>query len=176
MTAVESGPVRRAGRAVPDPIYPVWRWLTSVRNAIILITIVAVFSLVGVIIPQVPPQFVDTPALVAQHVENQRGTWGLLTDPLAEFPWFYDASGGIFNLFNQPYWFLLVAVLALAITTCTISRFPPIWRTVRRPQPRVNDRYFERARHRLDFARPPGGAADARRKKSFNNTHNTHNT
>ena len=78
MTAVESGPVRRAGRAVPDPIYPVWRWLTSVRNAIILITIVAVFSLVGVIIPQVPPQFVDTPALVAQHVENQRGTWGPL--------------------------------------------------------------------------------------------------
>ena len=162
MAAVESGPARRAGRiALPDPIYWIWRWLTSVRVAIGLIAVVALFSLAAVIIPQVPPQLIDSPTLVAQHVDNQRGTWGPLTDPLAEFPWFYDANGGIFNLFNQPYFFFLVAILALAITTCTISRFPPIWRTVRRPQRRVNDRYFDRARHRLDFASPPGGASIA---------------
>jgi cytochrome c biogenesis protein ResB len=155
MATVDSGPARRAGRIdLPDPLYPIWRWLTSVRVAVMLIAIVALFALTGVIIPQVPPQFVDSPALVAQHIEAQRPTWGSFTDPIAEFPWFYDANGGIFNLFDQPYWFALVAVLALAITTCTISRFPPIWRTVRRPQRRVNDRYFERARHRLDFAIP----------------------
>ena len=160
MAAVESGTARRTGRRdLPDPVYWIWRWLTSIRVAILMITIVVLFALTGVIIPQVPPQFVDTPALVAQHVDNQRGTWGAFTDPLAEFPWFYDANGGIFNLFNQPYWFLLVAVLALAITTCTVSRFPPIWRTVRRPQRRVGDRYFERARHRLDFATPAAGPA-----------------
>lgn len=155
MAAVQSGTARRTGRTdLPDPVYWIWRRLTSIRVAIALIAVVVLFALTGVIIPQVPPQFIDTPALVAQHVDNQRGTWGVFTDPLAEFPWFYDTNGGIFNLFNQPYWFLLVAVLTLAITTCTVSRFPPIWRSVRRPQRRVNDRYFERARHRLDFATP----------------------
>ncbi|PZC43180.1 MAG: Cytochrome c biogenesis protein ResB/Cytochrome c biogenesis protein ResB [Chloroflexi bacterium] len=217
MAAVQPGSARRLGRvALPDPVYPIWRWLTTVRNAIQLIALLTLFALAGVIIPQVPPQLLDSPAAVAQHVDNQRPTFdhvpaatillpfaaflvwlafrrlapqrrrdsapsrpplgpvlvgaGLLlgltidalggvgglalTDPLADFPWVYDTNGGVFNLFNQPYLFVLIGVLAVAITTCTISRFPPIWRSVRWPQRRVNDRYFERARQRLDFANP----------------------
>ncbi len=160
MATLESGSAGRAGRVdLPDPVYLLWRWLTSVRVAIGLILLLALFALAGVIIPQVPPQFSGSPALVEQHVEAQRGTWGAFTAVLADFPWLYETNGGIFNLFNQPYWWALVVVLALAITTCTISRFPPIWRTVRRPQRRVNDAYFQRARHRLDFATPPDAAA-----------------
>ena len=229
MAALPPGSARPAGRvALPDPVYPIWRWLTSVRAAILLIATLTTFALAGVIIPQAPPQLLGSPAAVAQHIENQRGTFdhvpaaslllplfglglalairvvapgvraalrprplrrlplglslaglGLLlglaidrlggvgglplTDILAGFPWLYDTNGGVFNLFNQPYWFALVAVLALSITTCTTSRFPPIWRNVRRPQRRVNDRYFERARQRLDFANPapPAATADA---------------
>lgn len=227
MAALQPGTARPAGRiAPPDPLYPVWRWLTSVRAAIVLIAILTGFALAGVIIPQVPPQLLGSPAAVAGHIDAQRptfdhvpaatlllpllgfGVWlairvaapraraalqprplrglplslsliglGLLlglvidalggvgalalTDALAEFPWLYDTNGGIFNLFNQPYWFALVALLALSITTCTTSRFPPIWRNVRRPQRRVNDRYFERARQRLDFANPAPAAATA---------------
>ena len=227
MAALQPGTARPAGRiALPDPLYPVWRWLTSVRAAIVLIAILTSFALAGVIIPQVPPQLLGSPAAVAQHIDAQRPTFdhvpaatlllpllglavwlvirvaaprsrgalqprplrglplslslvglGLLlglvidglggvgglalTDALAEFPWLYDTNGGVFNLFNQPYWFALVALLALSITTCTTSRFPPIWRTVRRPQRRVGDRYFERARQRLDFASPAPAAATA---------------
>ncbi len=156
MATVQSRAPRKAGRiAAPDPAYFVWRRFTSVRFAIGLILVTVSFGLAGVIIPQVPPQLLNNPETVRQHIEDQRGTWGWFTDVLAEFPWFYDAHGGIFNLFNQPYWWALIAVLAMAITTCTISRFPPIWRTVRRPPRRVNDAYFERARHRFDFATPP---------------------
>ncbi len=227
MAALPPGSARPAGRvALPDPVYPIWRWLTSVRAAILLIATLTMFALAGVIIPQVPPQLLGSPTAVAQHIENQRGTFdhvpaaslllpliglglglairvaapgvrarlrprplrrlplglslaglGLLlglaadrlggvgglalTDILADFPGFYDTNGGVFNLFNQPYWFALVAVLALSITTCTTSRFPPIWRSVRRPQRRVNDRYFERARQRFDFANPDSPAATA---------------
>lgn len=227
MAALQPGTARPAGRiALPDPLYPVWRWLTSVRAAIVLIAILTGFALAGVIIPQVPPQLLGSPIAVAGHIDAQRptfdhvpaatlllpllglGVWlairvaapgaraalqprplrglplslslvglglllGLLidglggvgglalTDALAEFPWLYDTNGGVFNLFNQPYWFALVALLALSITTCTTSRFPPIWRTVRRPQRRVNDRYFERARQRFDFASPAPAAATA---------------
>ena len=145
----------RVGRTdLPDPVYFVWRKLTSVRFAVLLILTVALFALAAVIIPQVPPQFTSDGVRIQAHVDAQRGTWGPLTNILADFPWVYDAGGGIFNLFNQPYWYALIVVLGLSITTCTVSRFPPVWRTVRRPQRRVNDAYFERARHRFDFATP----------------------
>ena len=67
-------------------------------------------------------------------------------------PWFYETNGGVFNLYKQPYWYAVVALVALAISVCTVSRAPPIWRTVRRPPKRVNAAYFDRARHRASAA------------------------
>ena len=132
----------------PDPAWWIWRRLTSVKWAIGLILAAALFSAVGVIIPQVPPQLADIPEQVEEHIEAQRPTWGWFTDVLAEFPWFYETNGGVFNLYKQPYWYAVVALVALAISVCTVSRAPPIWRTVRRPPKRVNAAYFDRARHR----------------------------
>ena len=142
--------------AWPDPAWWIWRRLTSVKWAIGLILAAALFSAVGVVIPQVPPQLADIPAQVEEHIEAQRPTWGWFTDVLAEFPWFYETNGGVFNLYKQPYWYAVVALVALAISVCTVSRAPPIWRTVRRPPKRVNAAYFERARHRYAVDAPPG--------------------
>jgi len=136
----------------PDPAWWIWRRLTSVKWAIGLILAAALFSAVGVIIPQVPPQLADIPEQVEIHIEAQRPTWGGFTDVLAEFPWFYETNGGVFNLYKQPYWYAVVALVALAISVCTVSRAPPIWRTVRRPPKRVNAAYFDRARHRASAA------------------------
>ena len=135
----------------PDPAWWIWRRLTSVKWAIGLILAAALFSAVGVIIPQVPPQLADIPAQVEEHIEAQRPTWGWFTDVLADFPWFYETNGGVFNLYKQPYWYAVVALVALAISVCTVSRAPPIWRTVRRPPKRVNAAYFDRARHRASL-------------------------
>ncbi len=162
MTAAEQSRAPRSFRgALPDPAYWVWRRLTSVRWAIGLILVTALVSGAGVVIPQVPPQFADSPERVEEHVEAQRGTWGWFTDVLADFPWFYEADGGVFNLFNQPYWYALVGLVAVAISVCTVSRAPPIWRTVRRPPRRVNAAYFERARHRFAAELPAGTGAEA---------------
>ena len=162
MTAAEQSRAPRSFRAsLPDPAYWVWRRLTSVRWAIGLILVTALVSGAGVVIPQVPPQFADSPERVEEHVEAQRGTWGWFTDILADFPWFYEANGGVFNLFNQPYWYVLVGLVAVAISVCTVSRAPPIWRTVRRPPRRVNAAYFERARHRFTAELPAGTGAEA---------------
>ena len=157
MSAISSGSRQPAGRvALPSVPYWIWRRLTSVRWAIGLILLAALFSAAGVIIPQVPPQLIGIPGQIEAHIDAQRGTWGWATDPLAEFPWFYDANGGIFNLYQQPYWYALIALVAVAIAVCTVSRAAPIWRTVRRPPRRVNAAYFERARHRYsrDLAAP----------------------
>ena len=136
----------------PDPAWWIWRRLTSVKWAIGLILAAALFSAIGVIIPQVPPQLADIPAQVEEHIEAQRPTWGGFTDVLADFPWFYETNGGVFNLYKQPYWYAVVALVALAISVCTVSRAPPIWRTVRKPPKRVNAAYFDRARHRASAA------------------------
>ena len=139
-----------------------WRRLTSVKWAIGLILAAALFSAVGVVIPQVPPQLADIPEQVDLHIEAQRPTWGGFTDVLADFPWFYETNGGVFNLYKQPYWYAVVALVAVAISVCTVSRAPPIWRTVRRPPKRVNAAYFDRARHRAsaDVADPLDASAE----------------
>ena len=134
--------------AWPDPAWWIWRRLTSVKWAIGLILAAALFSGVGVVIPQVPPQLADIPEQVEIHIDLQRDTWGWFTDVLADFPWFYETNGGVFNLYKQPYWYAVVALVAVAISVCTVSRAPPIWRTVRRPPKQVNAAYFDRARHR----------------------------
>ena len=165
MTVAQRRAPRSFRASLPDPAHWLWRKLTSVRWAIGLILLAALASGAGVVIPQVPPQFTAVPEQVEAHVEAQRGTWGWATDLLADFPWFYETNGGIFNLFNQPYWFALVGLVAVAISVCTVSRAPPIWRTVRRPPKRVNAAYFERARHRFAADLPagsdPAAAADA---------------
>ncbi len=162
MAAVGQSRAPRSFRAsLPDPAYWVWRKLTSVRWAIGLILVAALASGVGVVIPQVPPQFAGVPERVEEHVEAQRPTWGGFTDVLADFPWFYETNGGVFNLFNQPYWYALVGLVAVAISVCTVSRAPPIWRTFRRPPKRVNAAYFERARHRFAVDLPEGTGAEA---------------
>ena len=154
MTATTPRAARRAHW--PDPIQWIWRRLTSVKWAIGLILAAALFSAVGVVIPQVPPQLADIPEQVQEHIDAQRPTWGPVTDILAEFPWFYETNGGVFNLYKQPYWYAVVALVALAISVCTVSRAPPIWRTVRRPPKRVNAAYFDRARHRAAIDAPDG--------------------
>ena len=154
MTATTPRAARRAHW--PDPIQWIWRRLTSVKWAIGLILAAALFSAVGVVIPQVPPQLADIPEQVQEHIDAQRPTWGPVTDILAEFPWFYETNGGVFNLYKQPYWYAVVALVALAISVCTVSRAPPIWRTVRRPPKRVNAAYFDRARHRAAVDAPDG--------------------
>lgn len=152
-------------RTWPDPAWWIWRRLTSVKWAIGLILAAALFSAIGVVIPQVPPQLADIPEQVEQHIELQRPTWGGFTDVLAEFPWFYETNGGVFNLYKQPYWYAVVALVALAISVCTVSRAPPIWRTVRRPPKRVNVAYFERARHRASAELGDGEHVDTARER-----------
>ena len=84
MAAVQSRARKSANRwDMPDPVYWVWKKLTSVKVAISLILLMALAAFISVVIPQVPPQFTDSSARIAKHVELQRGTWGFFTDVLA---------------------------------------------------------------------------------------------
>lgn len=123
-----------------DPFLPVWRVLTSVRFAIGLIAFLALASLAGVVIPQVPPQMRDSPAAVRAWVEAQRDTYGPFTDTM------YDLD--LFTVFDAPWFLAGLGLLVVTVTVCTFNRLAPTWRNVTQPPLRVPDAFFDRSRNR----------------------------
>src|SRR5690606_9497925 len=76
---------------------------------------------------------------------------------------------GLFEIFHS-YWFNGIwAVLILAVTVCTVSRFRPTHRSVQRPPKTVPTRYFDVAHHRADYSHPGGAEAveQALRKRRY---------
>lgn len=144
-----------------DPFRIIFRLLTSVRVALLLIGMVALGALLGVVFPQAPDEVRASAQAYAAYTEFQRTRYGVFTDAMRRL--------GLFEVFHS-YWFNgLLVVLLLAVAVCTANRIPPIARNVRRPVRRVNDRFFTQARHRAEFATPAEAAAVAKalRRKRY---------
>lgn len=95
---------------------PVWKFLASVKLAIVLIILLAVASVIGTLIPQ--------GRSVADYTTRYGGTLAGLLDALR-----------LTRLFRSP-WFLALLLLFTANTiVCTVSRFGPKWRRAFRPAP-----------------------------------------
>ena len=65
-----------------DPLHWLWRLLTSVRFALALIGALALLTLLGVLIPQLPIEMRDNPVAVSQWLALQEERFGPLTDPM----------------------------------------------------------------------------------------------
>ncbi len=134
-----------------DPFRSVWRLLTNVKFAVALVSAAVLGSLLGVLLPQLPAEMRDNPPARSAWLELQR----------QDFGWFTGILDGLdlFEVFHSPWFTALWFVIVAAVTVCTISRFPPTWRSVQNPPTRVNDRYFETARHRASFTHSGGTEA-----------------
>ncbi len=150
-----------------DPLRATWRLLTNVKFAVALVTLAVLASLVGVVLPQLPAEMRGNPPARSAWLELQREDFGWLTGVLDGLD--------LFDVFHSPWFVALWIVIVAAVTVCTISRFPPTRRSVRRPQMRVNERYFETARHRASFTHAGGAEAVEgllrRRRYSIVRTH-----
>ncbi|HLZ70522.1 MAG TPA: cytochrome c biogenesis protein ResB [Dehalococcoidia bacterium] len=140
----------RAGRRVDLP-HALWRLLTSVRFALWLIGFVALSGLLGVLIPQVPPAMRGDATAVAGWLQFESGKFGVFTEPMHRL--------GLFDVFDTRWFQAGLGLLAIAIAVCVGNRFPPIWRTIRRPPKRVADSYLRRAHHHAEFATPAEAGA-----------------
>ena len=134
-----------------DPLRATWRLLTNVKFAVALVTVAVLASLIGVVLPQMPAEMRGNPPARSAWLELQREDFGWLTGTIEGLD--------LFEVFHSPWFLALWFVIVAAVTVCTISRFPPTWRSVQRPQLRVNERYFETARHRASFTHAGGVAA-----------------
>ena len=134
-----------------DPFRAVFRLLTSVRFALLQLAVVGVAALLGVLFPQAPGPVRLNPRAYDAWTELQRGTYGVFTDALRRL--------GFFEVFHSVWFNGLFIFLMVSVAVCTVNRFTPIWRSVRRPIRRVNDRYFETAHARAAFPTPADPAA-----------------
>lgn len=117
-----------------------FRLLTSVRFALVLIGALICAALAGVLFPQVPTVIQDNPALRQAWLAEQAQRYGKFA-PLLDRMW-------LFNVFQSPWFNALLAILMLSVSACTLNRFPPIWRSILHPRKRINDRAFRTSRDR----------------------------
>lgn len=136
-----------------------WRLLTSVRFAIFSISMIALFALLGVAIPQLPEAMRGNNAATAVWLDSERGMFGPLTTPMFRL--------GLFDVFRTRWFIGSLAFLVLNVSVCTFNRWSPTFRNVFRPPVRVPERFYDRARNRatLPPVAPDALASTLRRRR-----------
>lgn len=127
-----------------DPFRALFRVLTSVRFALLLIGLLALLTFLGVVLPQLPAQMRGNTAAELAWVEFQKGKFGFLAEPMYRV--------GLFTIFRSTWFVAGLALLVVSLCVCTMNRIAPVWRNVTRPQVRVPDDYFERGQPVISFA------------------------
>jgi len=98
-----------------------WRLVTSVKLALSLILVIAVVSLIGIVLDQVPG-----------HPAGQVGgkEWWLETVARPKYGVWTDVldSLGLFQIFRSPWFLVPVAILAVSILACSMNR----WKQMRK--------------------------------------------
>jgi cytochrome c biogenesis protein len=141
-----------------DVFQPIWRLLTSVRFAVMFIALLALFGLMGVVIPQVPEAMRGNGVATQQWVDAERGTFGPLTTPMDRL--------GLFEVFHARWFLIALGFLVVNVTTCTFNRWSPTFRNVFHPPRRVPDTFFDRAHNRVALAPVDPAAAEATLRKA----------
>ncbi len=128
MTA-DARPAARSRGAPFDLFRPLWRLLTSVRFAVFYIGALALFGLLGVLIPQVPEAMRGNGPAINVWLDTQRGRFGPLTDTMYRL--------GLFEVFHAKWFLFALGFLVVNVTVCTFNRWSPTFRNVFRPPVRV---------------------------------------
>ncbi|KAF0156338.1 MAG: cytochrome c bioproteinis protein [Syntrophaceae bacterium] len=102
----------------------IWSFFSSVRLAIVLLSLLAFFALIGTLVPQ-------------------REAAGELAAHLSPGLFSFLQKLQIFDLYHSVWFFLLMALLAVSIIICSLDRLPMVWRRFRmRPEPQ-NENAFK---------------------------------
>jgi len=121
-----------------NPTGQLWHTLTSVRLALILILLIALATLAGTLLDQVPPSVAGDAVAYNRWLEGPRARYGVFTDTMAHLQ--------LFRVFSSIWFRGLIALLVANIVVCTVNRWSSIRAQVFAPRVRMNPAYFERAR------------------------------
>ncbi|MEO7118098.1 MAG: cytochrome c biogenesis protein ResB [Candidatus Limnocylindrales bacterium] len=137
--------------------------MTSVRFAVLQISVVVVAGLIGSLLPQLPAFSLRDPAAYAAqmaglHQKFDSGWFGLGSKMVDVFE-----RLGFFRVFSATWFIGALTLLVISIFVCTLDRTPRLWRGVRRvtveqPAPFFDPRLAQRAQFN-DPALAVGGAS-----------------
>ncbi len=97
----------------------IWRFFSSVRLALWVILLLAVVSLAGTLIIQIPPAVAADPGLMDQWVEQiAQPKYGGMTDIFRFL--------GFFDVFRSPVFIVLGSLLIVNIAVCSLKRLPSL--------------------------------------------------
>ncbi len=131
---------RRADTPVEAVFHRVFRLFHHKKFGLLLILAMAVCTLLGVLVAQVPADVRADPQAYADWVAAQRpkyGGWVPILDAL-----------GVFSTFSSWGFKLLTLLLALSIVACTLHRLPGMWQKATRPHLHVTEPFFDHAKAR----------------------------
>lgn len=128
---------RSAMDRVDGALEGLWRFLSSMRVAVILILLIAVLGVIGSLVIQAAPGVSASPAAKASWLAEIRPKFGFWTDPM-------DALG-LFDIFNSVVFRALMAGLTISLVACSVQRFPGMWRTATKPRVDVGPAFFDHA-------------------------------
>ena len=139
--ASETTPGVAAGPSIMDRadrgLEGLWRFLTSMRVAMILMLAIAALAIPGTLLRQIPVAALATAQDHSDWLDSVRPYYGGWTNPLDTLQ--------LFNVFNSVLFRVLVAALTISLIACSIHRIPGVIRTVTRPRVDVGPAFFEHA-------------------------------
>lgn len=137
--------IARARAHKGDAFDRLWRLLSAVRFAILLIALVAAGVLAGTLVMQAPADTASNADSFAAWLARPRDKYG---EPWATV----FATLDLYRVFSSLWFRGLLAVLTLSVVVCTVNRMPGIMASVKRPAMKVPERLFERAPLRAEFS------------------------
>lgn len=156
---------RRVSRPAVSPPAWIFRQLTSMRVALVLLFILALLTLAGTLLDQAPDGVKGNPAAYAEWLNSVRSSYGGWTGVLNTL--------GLFSVFSSIWFRGTLLLLSASVVSCSTRRAPRLWRTATRPRMVMTEAFFERAPHAASVACPqdPAGALatvrTALRRKGF---------
>ncbi|GMA42315.1 cytochrome c biogenesis protein ResB [Mobilicoccus caccae] len=108
------------------------------KFGLFLILAMTVFTLIGVLLPQVAQDVRNDPQSYAEWLAGMRPRFGGWT-PIFE-------ALGFFSMFTSLWFKIVTVLLALSIIACTLHRMPLLWQNATRPHLHVTDGFFEHAK------------------------------
>lgn len=159
--------MRRAPRTL-NPVarlgWYAWHTLTSVRFAVLQISVLAVAGVIGTVLQQLPAFALHDPQAYAEQMTLMHASY----DPLSVLglnvgPGMVDLFErlGFFRVFSAPWFIFLLTLLVVSITVCTLDRLPDLWRAARTVKVVQAEPFFDlRLDNRAAFTDAGDGAAD----------------
>lgn len=141
LVAENQGEARTTAKGLAGHI---WRFFSSIRLAFFLIIILALLSLAGALISQIPSEYTASPELyrywVSQVAQNIYGVWTSLLSFLR-----------FFDIFHSPWFLAAGTLLMINILICSINRWKNIRRIVTGGEIKQSENFYLQGRNQAEI-------------------------